>query len=299
MRKACFWLLVPILALVLCACSKPTGASIPTAAPNPTPDLPAATEQATAAPDWRAEGGFMPATVGGDEKVLYRLESTSLAAYRAAGAQEAVLRLELSATGDPAYVVKNLAFVDKNDDGYNDLCLPLPDNGGLLFYLWDMDAKKFSVAPLAAEGLWLTIGSWPDNAILRSAEGSERGTASFTWCIPGDGPAFVLERLPSAKPGRKAVCAEVAGFESLPVSAVKISEDEELSARLTYPAYRLTYHAEGDGGFLNDDVYVQTDGWDFRLHIVTQQELKEKYAGQIESWLSSLIFQDTSAVTAD
>lgn len=89
-----------------------------------------------------------------------------------------------------------------------------------------------------------------------------------------------------------------AGFEALPPSAVEVQEDDTIGDMLTYPAYRLRYHTEGDGGFSNTDVYVQTDEWDFRLHVVTPQEEEQAYREQIAAWFASLLFQETNLVVS-
>ena len=287
-----------ILPLTACTENIPPKSNAPTAQQAATP-APAASPKTAkdAAPqeeDWRKVDVFSTGTITQDIGVLYLLEGSRLALYRDAPQKLPILTLDLSALESPLYSFENLSFADKNDDGYNDIVLPLQDAGSLT-YLWDIDTNAFSKKPLAAEGLWLTIGSWPDQAVYFKGEENQEGVASHTWLIP-DGAAFVLERLPPVEPGAEAVREVTADFEQLPPSSIEVKEDEAISQRLTYPAYRLRYHTEGDGGFFNEDVYVQTDGWDSRLHVVTPQEADQEYEQQMEAWVASLLFQETDMV---
>lgn len=284
--------LLTLSALPLAACTKefsPANATQKAIIPTPIA-FPEAAEET----DWRKADLFAKGAVTGEISVLYSMEEQILAFYRDAPQQQPVLTLDLSAIESPAYSAETLAFADKNGDGCNDLVLPLQGEGSLI-YLWDMDANAFSKKPLAAEGLWLTIGAWPVQAVYLTGEENEEGVASHTWHIP-DGPAFVLERLPSVDYGVEAVQKVTADFEALPPSAVAAQEDNAIGDMLTYPAYRLRYHTEGDGGFSDLDVYVQTDEWDFRLHVVTPQEEEQVYLEQIEAWIASLVFQETNLV---
>lgn len=193
-----FAAMLALFMLPLAACTKETSL------PSPTPILQQITTPvSTASPeaveerDWRKADAFLKGAITEDIAVLYRMEEGALAFYLDAPQQQPILTLDLSALESPAYSIGNLVFADKNDDGCSDLVLPLQDEGRLI-YLWDMDVNTFSRKPLAPEGLWLTIGDWPEQAVYLAGEENEEGVASYTWHIK-DGPAFVLERLPSVE----------------------------------------------------------------------------------------------------
>lgn len=70
-------------------------------------------------------------------------------------------------------------------------------------------------------------------------------------------------------------------------AAIQFSRSASLSDRLGHDAYLATYATGQDGvAMANTDVYIQTDGYDYRLHIRVPADLAENY--NVDGWVESV-----------
>ncbi|MGI6199216.1 MAG: hypothetical protein ACOYJA_00430 [Christensenellales bacterium] len=68
---------------------------------------------------------------------------------------------------------------------------------------------------------------------------------------------------------------------------IRLSYSASLSERLGRPVYRATYATEQGGATLdNTDVYIQTDGYDYRLHISVPSDVAQSY--NVDGWVDSV-----------
>ena len=68
---------------------------------------------------------------------------------------------------------------------------------------------------------------------------------------------------------------------------IHLSYSTSLSERLGRPVYRATYATEQGGATLdNTDVYIQTDGYDYRLHISVPSNVAQSY--NVDGWVDSV-----------
>lgn len=229
---------------------------------------------------------------GKDLYVLYFFfDNNVLAFYENSPYMSPMLDIDLSSLEKPHYPFQNLYIADKNQDGYGDLCLPLTEEEEF-FVFWEPDDWAFGYGSAPEEGPWITIANWPEDATLLDREENDKGAAHYVWGFE-DGARLLLERSPAGKSGKSAIRSAVAKAEGVKSANITISKSSALTKSLTYPSYRLSYRTKsGSSRFLNKDAVVQTDEWDFRIHVTMPIEngkaLREKDANV---WLSSLIFQ--------
>ena len=233
-----------------------------------------------------------------DIYVMYFLfDNDELAFYGNDANMPFLTSLDLSILKDPRYTYENLYFEDKNQDGYNDLCLPLSEKEDLFFF-WDPDGWNFGHSSAPSEGLWVTIANWPKDAALLDFQENDNGATHAVWAFE-DGARLLIERSPSSAADAKAMRAVIAKAEGVKSSAITMRKSSSLTKSLTYPAYYLSYKSKSaTTDFLNKDVIFQTDDWDFRIHVAMPLEkgkaVREKEADQ---WLKSLIFQTPLSAT--
>lgn len=138
-----FLVLLLVLALCLTGCGKK---KIPV-------DLPGG-ETAPEGVDWRMWDTYTPAILlMGDEAVdvLIALDEIHLAVYYDREEQELLGTITIpTPLSDLEYSRKHLRFQDKNEDGYDDICIvDMQDNGDQRkeWWLWEQKGKLFVYAP--------------------------------------------------------------------------------------------------------------------------------------------------------
>lgn len=244
--------------------------------------------------DWRTYRGYSYGTINDDEElnILYFLyDDNTLDFYWDDDSRTSILTLDLSETGDPEYVAINLFFADKNDDGYNDLCLRLPEDQ-LAIWLWEPDYMHFANHSLSPDRPWLTFAPWPEALVYWDSSENELGATQYTWSLPGDARVVVERRLP-LEGGMEAVLQSVAEESKLEPAAITGQEDEHLSQKLGCTAYALAYEThEETGSFLHEERYVRDEVWDYRVHIATPLQTEgDRDAESAGELLQNLAYQ--------
>ena len=104
--------------------------------------------------DWKVWDTYTPATIFMGEEavdVLITLDEIHLAVYYDREEQELMGSITiLTPLSDVEYTRNHLRFLDKNGDGYDDLCIAdMLDNGDRTkeWWLWDVKAKQYVYAP--------------------------------------------------------------------------------------------------------------------------------------------------------
>ncbi|MDL2289752.1 hypothetical protein LJB83_03210, partial [Clostridia bacterium OttesenSCG-928-F22] len=142
----------------------------------------------------------------------------------------------------------------------------------------------------SARSLWLSIGMEDDiNADLRSSDENDQGIRADTYMYEGKVGIAIERLLPynSSMSVEKAALEQTASFEGISKSEIETEE----STVQSYPACRLFYKTTSAGNTSwNMDLYIQTDQWDFRIHVVIPIELENDYADEVIRWFYAADF---------
>lgn len=132
--------------------------------------------------------------------------------------------------------------------------------------------------------LWLNIGIENDeNTVLKDSRVNDDGVRSDTY-IYDDAVGVAIERLLPAD--SELSTQEVAAFltaewENIEQSEIQTEEDDSLS----YPGCRLFYKTgSNEDTKWNMDLYIQTDAWDYRVHVIIPIDMEEEYAEEVIRW---------------
>ncbi len=139
-----------------------------------------------------------------------------------------------------------------------------------------------------AENLVLIAPNLVDLVELISSDSYEDGTYReellFDSMI-----SIVTERLAGVDYTEEAVASQIEYLNIDGLADLYIEQDSALSEQLTYPAWRVTYATGTNEDARNNlDIYIQTEGWDFRFHTATPADAYADYSDIIESWIESL-----------
>jgi len=289
----CAMALLLALALLLTACGKGAGVENTQKPETSSPGTKETQEPEASSPSQSPQPRYAYGTISEEEelKILYTLnEDHSLEFFRDGDTSESILRLDLSSYEDPEYSLNGLSFKDVDGDDYNDLCLPLSD-AGTLFWLWNGEAgaDKFADEPLAPGKLYLTVENWPAEAVYQFGDENEQGDVHHTWQIT-DGPMLILVRtLPAEANDLNAMAEKIADWLGEDASDIQLQEDPDVSAKLSYPAYRVQYESEGNK---LQGVYLQADNSDFCVLAASTEDTDAAYAETIQGWLDPLVLQE-------
>lgn len=73
------------------------------------------------------------------------------------------------------------------------------------------------------------------------------------------------------------------------------SIDDEITKKLSYPAFKATYKTKTDGKeVFNEDVLISTEQWDFRIHLETNMENYKNNANIIDSIIKGIKIEEVS-----
>lgn len=101
--------------------------------------------------------------------------------------------------------------------------------------------------------------------------------------------SIVCERCTSVEFSEDAIVEQIVNLTEVDLSEVTIEQDTPTSNRLSFPAWRLTYTTgANEDTRKNVDIYIQTDGWDYRFHTSTPIDAFADYSDFIEAWIESL-----------
>ena len=156
-------------------------------------------------------------------------------------------------------------------------------------------ADDSAIVDKNVKGLWIEAPHI--QAERYSIEEGENGAVSFTRIF--DGGALLVERIPydSDPFGSELDPANIFKFikaaEGVEKSAVKLDQDESLSAQYSYPVYLARYATDLDGDTKNYiDMYLFTDPYVFRVLVLTLDTFEGDSNKQAMEWLSSLTIRD-------
>lgn len=173
-----------------------------------------------------------------------------------------------------------------------------------------------AVAEPRPDGLWFSTPKLPADSELYDTQVSETtGNASFTYMIDSGLAVVVLERFESEGEGLDSIAGIVAEFESIDADTVNVvtsSDDstldkiasaaeavlgkeqaQALSENYSYPVAIAEYFTgENEDSRKNTDLFITTDQWIFRVHIVIPVDSEEDYRGLILGWLADMTLED-------
>jgi len=102
-----------------------------------------------------------------------------------------------------------------------------------------------------------------------------------------------VARLEGISCNEEDIIARIINMSSTDIRDIVIIEDPSLTARLTYPAWRIAYTTgENEDTRQNTDIYVLTDEWNFYFHTAVPTDFAEEYNPIIESWIVSIGLTD-------
>jgi hypothetical protein len=145
------------------------------------------------------------------------------------------------------------------------------------------------------EGLWLTVTTWPEKYDDEELTIEESGEVSC-WRNLNSLLFLTVNRWKSAgETDPEAIKKIVAERLDVRASSIKISQDEELSAKYTCPAYRLKF-TTGSNEDSNErhGLFIGTDTWDFYLDVTADADYAGGYRDEefdpkwIDDWFSNL-----------
>ena len=143
-----------------------------------------------------------------------------------------------------------------------------------------------------AGGLVLNIEKWPEGSEYSESALNPDGTYMYAEML--DALVYIqLER-------KKATFAADAAKVSLLLAEEdgdkpEAAQDEKLSERLTYPAYKAEFITGSNEDTRNNlAVYVGTDDWDFIISISVAADYLEEYEKRMKEWYDGLAFEEFS-----
>lgn len=173
---------------------------------------------------------------------------------------------------------------------------------GAIALLLALAAVLAPVSPLWAEegdgevkGLWIEINGLPESTFDVDFQMNDEGVASYTRMIDDGLVALVVERLPVENDEGEMItpdnlAALVASFEGIEEDGIAVTADMDNFAELfTYPVAGVDY-VTGDNEDARDnaDLFIFTDSWLFRIHIVVGADFTEDYEEMIGGWLTNI-----------
>ena len=140
-------------------------------------------------------------------------------------------------------------------------------------------------------GLWIGVKNFPESAILTDSQMNHTGAAAQTYSLDDGLLVLVIERTPSVAADMQAVKETIAAYQDIAAGSINISLDETLSAQYTYPTYLLSYQTGTNEDLKHHfELYMQTDGCDFRVQAAVCADAADQYREDIDSWFSNIEF---------
>lgn len=100
---------------------------------------------------------------------------------------------------------------------------------------------------------------------------------------------ILLERIPGTDADALSIARNINALNGVDAEDISVEQNPVISAQLGYPAWWVTYTTGSNEDTLaNVDIYVQTDGMDYRFHTSTPVDALETYSDIIEAWIDSL-----------
>ena len=182
-------------------------------------------------------------------------------------------------------------------------------NDGTIQYTWVSDNADMSESSLYVQtadadsqteddkitGLVLAVPALPEDKLetIGSATNSDD-----TYRIEAiyDGIVHIYdERVLKTDSDAASIAAKITSLNAVESTGIKVKKDSALSKKFTYPVWRVTYTTgANEDTRTNLDIYIQTDGMDYRFHTDTPSEGYNEYEAQIETWIQSLSLQEQS-----
>lgn len=105
---------------------------------------------------------------------------------------------------------------------------------------------------------------------------------------------YKVERLTSAEYGEDTVRAKVADLENINADGIEISSLSEPPENISsYPVWKLSYTTgSNEDTSLCVDIYIQTDGADYRFHAVVDADYEADYAADLAKRVNSLCWSE-------
>jgi len=180
-----------------------------------------------------------------------------------------------------AFVKDDIQYIWRSD---------YPDMTGSVLYAGVAQPEDESSDNNYATGLTLVVPVLTDNVETVDSRFNDDGTYREELLFDGM-VGIVTERVSGVEYSEDAVIAQISGLDGEDISNVSIEQDDAVSEQLSYPAWLVTYETgENEDTRQNVDVYIQTDGWDFRFHTSTPIDAFADYSENIEYWIESLGF---------
>ncbi len=145
------------------------------------------------------------------------------------------------------------------------------------------------------EGLWIEVKGLPENTVDVDFQMNDEGVAAYTRLIDDGLVALVIERLPTENDDGEPItpdnlAALVASFEDIDEADINISSNlDNLAELYTYPVAGADYQT-GENEDTRDcvDLFIFTDPWLFRVHVLVAADYTEDYEEMVGEWLTNL-----------
>ena len=142
--------------------------------------------------------------------------------------------------------------------------------------------------PAGSLGLFMAVPVLTRNVVTVGIENREDGTYReellFDTVV-----GIVIERVKRAEANEQAIARQIDSLNGTAAKDITIAKDDAVSAKVTYPAWRITYETgENEDTRSNLDIYIQTDDWDFRFHITAPADNIDDYKYAIPEWIEAV-----------
>ena len=115
------------------------------------------------------------------------------------------------------------------------------------------------------------------------------------YAYDGGQVVFAYERYQPCEDGEDAVKAFVADLYSDELTDLNVSQDDDLTARLSYPTYRAEYTTgANEDTTQNVDIIALLDNCMLNFHVETNADMYSDYQQLIEGWIATLEIVDAA-----
>jgi len=149
------------------------------------------------------------------------------------------------------------------------------------------------------EGLWINVATWPEKFDGEELKKGDAGEVSY-WRNLNSLMFLTVNRWTSSGSANADTVKEtVAKKLNIDAASIKISQDEKLSAKYTYPVWRLEF-SSGANEDSNErwGLFLGTDSWDFYLDVTADADFVGGYQDEefdpklVDNWFSNLELVD-------
>jgi hypothetical protein len=161
---------------------------------------------------------------------------------------------------------------------------------GSEYYFSHMEQTVVASENPTSHDTWVTIEQLPVETTVVDTGVHSDDSAYYTQKVNED-LTIITERLTKTNRTEADIVEYIAKTHNLDPAKLVISRQAQLSAKYTYPVYRVDYSmGEGASTIMYHDLYIKADRWDYRIHVGVSKSVHTKYLTSIEAWFYNLNF---------